>query len=294
MLTHALAWIVGLGSLSLFGIAFIFPEIRRQEDRIWGGLGLFYALMLWVYGDRITPGLFLGQTACVALLFWLGAQTMQQRQALCPAEVERPDPKSLPGRIRAALSWLWERLSQWIAVGVDQVPKRVEQLLGLLKRQDAAANATGEAESTSLNPSEDPWETAETPEINQEPSPEPEPEAKPATVDTVPEPNPEQHEGGTSKTSPDPGVEETDDPPEGVESTAPAPAIESEPDLEREASDPKLSQPDPEPVSAGQAVEVSSTEQDKTDAAPQEATAPSADTPVSAAPEVWPPPDPLD
>ena len=36
MLTHALAWIVGLGSLSLYGIALIFPELHRPEDRIWG------------------------------------------------------------------------------------------------------------------------------------------------------------------------------------------------------------------------------------------------------------------
>ena len=171
MLTHTLAWILGLGSLSLFGIAFIFPEIYRPGDRIWGGIGLFYALMLWVSSDHITTGLFLGQSAGVALIFWLGLQTMQQRQALCPHEAEPPDSDSLPGRIRKVVVWVWERLSwlkdrltHWAEVGVDQLPKQVTKLMGLFQRPDPSVDqgvTNGGTPPPTTTSTDDPWDEDE-------------------------------------------------------------------------------------------------------------------------------------
>jgi hypothetical protein len=92
MLTYLLVWVVGLGSLGMYLAAFFFPELHRKNDLIWSGIGMFYALVLWVYSDRIRGGFLLGQTAGVALLVWLGWQTFQLRLQLTPAEQKTPIP----------------------------------------------------------------------------------------------------------------------------------------------------------------------------------------------------------
>ena len=84
MLAYILALAVGLGSFALYMAAFFFPELHRKNDFIWSGVGLFYALVLWVYGSRITGGLLLGHAASVALLGWSISQTLQLRHQLTP------------------------------------------------------------------------------------------------------------------------------------------------------------------------------------------------------------------
>ena len=84
MLAHILALAVGLGSLAIYLAAFFFPEIHRKNDFIWSGVGLFYALILWVFARRITGGLFLGHVASVSLLGWSVTQTLQLRRQLTP------------------------------------------------------------------------------------------------------------------------------------------------------------------------------------------------------------------
>ncbi|PSB29105.1 Ycf66 family protein, partial [Chlorogloea sp. CCALA 695] len=84
MLAYILALAVGLGSFALYMAAFFFPELHRKNDFIWSGVGLFYALVLWVYGSRITGGLLLGHAASVALLGWSISQTLQLRRQLTP------------------------------------------------------------------------------------------------------------------------------------------------------------------------------------------------------------------
>lgn len=84
MLAYVLALAVGLGSFALYMAAFFFPEVHRKNDFIWSGIGLFYALVLWVYGSRITGGLLLGHAASVALLGWSITQTLQLRRMLTP------------------------------------------------------------------------------------------------------------------------------------------------------------------------------------------------------------------
>ncbi|PSO83553.1 MAG: hypothetical protein BRC45_07635 [Cyanobacteria bacterium QS_5_48_63] len=79
MLAYILAIAVGLGSFALYITAFFFPELHRKSDFFWSGLGLFYALVLWVCAGRITGGVLLGQLAGVSLLGWLGWQTLTLR-----------------------------------------------------------------------------------------------------------------------------------------------------------------------------------------------------------------------
>lgn len=86
MLAYILAIAVGLGSLVFYMAAFFFPEVHRKYDFLWSGVGLFYALVLWICAGRITGGVLLGQTAAVALVGWLGWQTLTLRRTTTPAE----------------------------------------------------------------------------------------------------------------------------------------------------------------------------------------------------------------
>ncbi|MBD2296700.1 hypothetical protein H6G06_25255 [Anabaena sphaerica FACHB-251] len=92
MLAYLLALVVGLGSLAIYLAAFFFPEIHRKNDFIWSGVGLFYALVLWIFAPRITGGLLLGHVASVALLVWFGWQTLSLRRQLTPEVQQTPIP----------------------------------------------------------------------------------------------------------------------------------------------------------------------------------------------------------
>ncbi|AKG20741.1 Ycf66 family protein [Calothrix sp. 336/3] len=98
MLAHFLALAVGLGSIAIYMAAFFFPEIHRKNDFIWSGVGFFYALVLWVFAQRITGGLLLGHVASVALLGWLGGQTLVLRRQVIPKAQQTP----IPGEMVAA------------------------------------------------------------------------------------------------------------------------------------------------------------------------------------------------
>lgn len=94
MLTYILALVVALGSLALYMAAFFFPEVHRKNDLIWSGVGMFYALVLWVCAGQIRGGLLLGQTASVVLLGWLGWQTLRLRHQVTAPEQRTPIPGS--------------------------------------------------------------------------------------------------------------------------------------------------------------------------------------------------------
>ncbi len=94
MLTHILALIVGFGSLAIYLAAFFFPEVHRKNDFIWSGVGLFYALVLWVFTPRIGGWFFLGQLAAVALLIWFGWQTFSLRRQITPTMQQTPVPSA--------------------------------------------------------------------------------------------------------------------------------------------------------------------------------------------------------
>ncbi|MEA5593783.1 Ycf66 family protein [Rivularia sp. UHCC 0363] len=91
-MTHILALIVGFGSLAIYLTAFFFPEVHRKNDFILSGVGLFYALVLWVFAPRIGGWFFLGQLAAVALLIWFGWQTFSLRRQITPAMQQTPLP----------------------------------------------------------------------------------------------------------------------------------------------------------------------------------------------------------
>lgn len=90
MLAYVLAIVIAIESFSFYMAAFFVPEIHRRQDFFWSGLGMFYAVVLWFCAGRITGAVLLGQTASVALLGWLGWQTLALRRSLTPEAVQTP------------------------------------------------------------------------------------------------------------------------------------------------------------------------------------------------------------
>jgi len=92
MLSYILALVIGLGSFAFYMSAFFFPEVHRKSDFYLSGGGLFYALVLWVCAGRFTGWVLLSQIASVALLCWLGWQTLTLRRMLTSPEQQTPIP----------------------------------------------------------------------------------------------------------------------------------------------------------------------------------------------------------
>ena len=109
MLAYFLALAVGLGSFSIYMAAFFFPEVHRKSDFTWSGVGLFYALILWVCAGRITGALLLGQMAGVAMLAWFAWETLTLRRLVTPVAEKTPIPQSvnLPGAAGGPLAGLF-------------------------------------------------------------------------------------------------------------------------------------------------------------------------------------------
>ncbi|MBW4638165.1 MAG: hypothetical protein KME05_08015 [Gloeocapsa sp. UFS-A4-WI-NPMV-4B04] len=120
MLAYVLALAVGLGSLAIYLAAFFFPEVHRKNDFIWSGLGLFYALVLWVCAGRITGSLLLGQVTSVALLGWSVGQTLSLRRQMAPS-TQTPLPTATEVK-----NTVGEKVSNSSLFGkISQIGKRV-------------------------------------------------------------------------------------------------------------------------------------------------------------------------
>ncbi len=92
MLAYILSVVVGTGSVTLYLAAFLFPEVHRPKDIFWSGLGLFYALVLWVNGMNLSGGLLLGQALSVVLLGWFTWETLSLRREIIPENQRTPVP----------------------------------------------------------------------------------------------------------------------------------------------------------------------------------------------------------
>lgn len=128
MLAYVLALAVGLGSFALYMAAFFFPEVHRKNDFIWSGVGLFYALVLWVCAGRITGGLLLGQVAGIALLGWSITQTLQLRRQVTPAkqQTELPSAEAVTSTVQAQV----EKTVPGILAGVSKALNGVTTKIG--------------------------------------------------------------------------------------------------------------------------------------------------------------------
>ncbi|MBF2058213.1 MAG: hypothetical protein IGQ45_13615 [Cyanobacterium sp. T60_A2020_053] len=81
MLAYFLAVIIAVVSLNLYLTAFIRPNIHRQDDFLWSGLGLFYALTLWICAGRFTGAVLLSQMAITTVTVAFIWENTQLRKA---------------------------------------------------------------------------------------------------------------------------------------------------------------------------------------------------------------------
>lgn len=128
MLAYILAIAIALPSLSLYLSAFFLPELHRQDDFLWSGVGLFYALVLWLCAPLLTGGILLGQAAAVTLIVSFGWQTVRLRRALTRPE----DQTDLTGF--SVLNWLKARFGGKIqpqpippSVPVEETPSEITE-----------------------------------------------------------------------------------------------------------------------------------------------------------------------
>ena len=156
MLAYILALAVGLGSLGIYLAAFFFPEIHRKNDFIWSGVGLFYALILWVCAGRITGGLLLGQIAGVALLGWSVTQTLQLRRQLTPyqQQTEIPSAAEVKNNVQEQVSKLslpqklLSQLSQRFSGSATAAKNRLQKVTDGAKRNQSKTAAPQTAKAT--------------------------------------------------------------------------------------------------------------------------------------------------
>lgn len=179
MLAYILAIAVGFGSFAVYMAAFFFPEVHRKEDFFWSGVGLFYALVLWVCASRITGGVLLGQLAGVSLLGWFGWETLSLRRAIAQPE----DRTTLEGSIRSAIQKLF---SQIIApLQRKSQPKVLQTATIVTETEESAEPASVEAtveaasevavvETSELEVEVTPRQETATTELEGEPTPTPE------------------------------------------------------------------------------------------------------------------------
>lgn len=131
MLAYILALLVGFSSIGIYLAAFFLPEIHRKSDFYWSGVGLFYALVLWVCAGRITGGVLLGQIAGISLLGWFGWQTLTLRRQLLPVEqqTELPTKEEAAQKAASLIGTLQSKLANLsVPPSIAQLPQKVTGL----------------------------------------------------------------------------------------------------------------------------------------------------------------------
>lgn len=121
MLPYFLAILVGTGSVGIYLAALLLPELYRRSDPLWSGVGLFYALVLWVEAGRLTGGLLLGQALSVLLLGWFAVQTLGWRRLAIPEEERTALPAPLE-KLWAATFPEPSSTSAWIEIRQEFPP----------------------------------------------------------------------------------------------------------------------------------------------------------------------------
>ncbi|NEO05299.1 MULTISPECIES: Ycf66 family protein [unclassified Moorena] len=149
MLAYLLALVIALGSLVFYLAAFFLPEVHRKYDFIWSGVGLFYALVLWICAGRITGGVLIGQIAGVSLVGWLGWQTLTLRRALIPTDQQTPIPSQAEFITKIQEILPLESLKGLLA----KVTGFFGNLLG--KRQDSGRTPAVPADTTMASPTQE-------------------------------------------------------------------------------------------------------------------------------------------
>jgi hypothetical protein len=129
MLSYFLAITVAIVSIGLYVSAFLTPKIHRKDDFLWSGLGLFYALILWVCAARITGAVLLGQLASVSIIVAFLWENRSLRKAIISTTPDDKEVKlegfSVLDFVLSLLSNL-PNLSRKTGASIPTVPKKTK------------------------------------------------------------------------------------------------------------------------------------------------------------------------
>ncbi|WP_198648569.1 Ycf66 family protein [Cyanothece sp. BG0011] len=205
MLAYILAIAVGLASLSLYLSAFFLPELHRKDDFLWSGVGLFYALVLWVCAGSVTGGVLLGQSAAVTLVICFGWQTLRLRRAIA-----HPDEKTDISGF-SLVSWVQNRFKKKSPSPVPSVSETPEEEK-LTPQPENEVTPEPETETTlEQTPVISQLETSEESDVTPEPEIETTTEQTPVISQVEPPEATEVTPEPETETTTEPTSEETDD-----------------------------------------------------------------------------------
>ncbi|BAZ43916.1 hypothetical protein NIES4102_09190 [Chondrocystis sp. NIES-4102] len=193
MLSYALAIAVALSSLVLFSTAFLMSDIHRQDDFLWSGLGLFYALVLWYCARNITGAVLLGQAAAASLLISYNWQTLKLRKAIAnPNQAETINNFS----VLDAINGLFKRKqSQSLVTTANSTT--TDTVTSKITTEDIIPDQTPNPTPTEVSPTQTPNPTPTEVSPTQTPNP------TPTEVSPTQTPNPTPTEVSNIPTSPD-------------------------------------------------------------------------------------------
>ncbi|HEY9853688.1 MAG TPA: Ycf66 family protein [Leptolyngbyaceae cyanobacterium] len=265
MLAYILALLVGFSSIGVYLAAFFLPEIHRKSDFYWSGVGLFYALVLWVCAGRITGGVLLGQIAGVSLLGWFGWQTLTLRRQLIPVEqqTELPTKEEAAQKAASLIGTLQSKLSNLsVPPSVAQLPQKLTGLFSKAKKPGQGAmtglqkltKETSVVEKTTTQPVTPP--TAATGEAMVAPIPEAfdaDSEAQ-ATAPITPTPEALDADSETEATAPATPIAQETPTPAPLQTLPEIEAAETSTSIENIAPEVELAPP-AEPVGLGDATD---------------------------------------
>ena len=216
MLVYLLAIASGSGSLALFLTAFFVPEIHRKGDFLWSGIGLFYALVLWVLASQINGGLLLGETAGVAVLLWAILQVLQTRWKSVPIEQRSAPSVELVNKIEKVFS----------EEALQKLQAQTTAIAAKFDRSKTSKTSKPEVPAPEIPVSEVISEVI--PKVTVEVSSETIPETIPDTTAKVPAPEPNPPELNSPEPNPpEPNPPESNSP----ESNSPVEVQYSSPDI---------------------------------------------------------------
>ncbi|MEL6552769.1 MAG: Ycf66 family protein [Cyanobacteria bacterium J06621_11] len=90
MVAHVLAVVFGLSSVGFYVAAFFYPEVHRRSDIALSGAGMLYAVLLWFCAGQMSAVVLLTQVLAIALLIFLGWQTLSIRREKTPIYQQTP------------------------------------------------------------------------------------------------------------------------------------------------------------------------------------------------------------
>ncbi|PAX53143.1 Ycf66 family protein [Brunnivagina elsteri] len=174
MLAYILALAVLVGSVAIYMVAFFFPEVHRKNDFIWSGVGLFYALVIWIFAHRLSGGLLLGHIASVSLIYWFGWETFTLRRQVTPNALQTPVPTV--EEVKATVKQQVNKISLPQRLGglFSGAKNKAQQAIGKNKPQDTTSATASPAQIIEALTTDAPTDTksAVSVEVNEINSPE--------------------------------------------------------------------------------------------------------------------------